>query len=115
MMRKIEVKIRQIIWAFKQSLNPTTYDLVIYKGKKYFIKSSLTGENIWNLFEKGEKEPTHYRVKGNDLKLIQSYKRFITVFKNDLLFQKQCWESIDYDNPIGTRLSYNNSEDIYYN
>ena len=54
-MRKIEVKIRQIIWAFKKSFEPTTYDFVIYKGEKYFIKSSLTGENIWNIFKKGEK------------------------------------------------------------
>jgi hypothetical protein len=113
-MRKIEVKIRQIIWAFKQSLKPTTYDLVIYQGKQYFIKSSLTGENVWNLFEKGEKVPTHKYIKGKELKVVQSVKRFINVFKNHLRFQKQSWDLIDCGNPIGTRLSYHNSEDIYF-
>ena len=113
-MRKIEVKIRQIIWALKQSFKPTTYDLVIYQGKVYYIKSSLTGENVWNLFEKGEKEPAHRYIKGENLKLVQSFKRFINVFKNHLRFQKQSWGLIDYGNPIGTRLSYNNSEDIYF-
>ena len=113
-MRKIEVKIRQIILAFKQSLKPTTYDLVIYQGKQYFIKSSFTGENVWNLFEKGEKEPTHRYIKGKELKVVQSVKRFINVFKNHLRFQKQSWNLIDCGNPIGTRLSYHNSEDIYF-
>ena len=113
-MRKIEVKIRQIIWAFKQSFKPTTYDFVIYQGEKYYIKSSLTGENVWNLFEKDEKEPTHRYIKGKDLKVVQSFKRFINVFKNHLIFQKQSWGLIDCGNPIGTRLSYNNSDDIYF-
>lgn len=113
-MRKIEVNFKQIIWAFKQSFKPTTYDLVSYQGKHYFIKSSLTGENVWNLFEKGEIKPTHKYIKGQDLKVIQSMKRFINVFKNHLRFQKQSWGLIDCGNSIGTRLSYNNSEDIYF-
>lgn len=113
-MRKIEVKIRQIIWAFKQSFKPTTYDFVIYQGEKYYIKSSLTGENVWNLFEKDEKEPIHRYIKGKDLKVVQSFNRFIHVFKNHLRFQKQSWGLIDCGNPIGTRLSYNNSDDIYF-
>ena len=113
-MRKIEVKVRQIIWAIKQSFKPTTYDLVIFQGKEYYIKSSLTDENVWNLFEKGEKEPTHRYIKGQDLKVVQSIKRFTNVFKNHLKFQKQSWGLIDCGNPIGTRLSYNNSEDIYF-
>jgi len=113
-MRKIEVTIRQIIWSFRQSFKPTTYDLVIYQGKQYFIKSSLTGENIWNLFEKGEKEPTHRYIKGQDLKIVHSIKRFVNVFRNHLRFQKQSWGSIDACNPIGTRLSYMSSENIYF-
>jgi hypothetical protein len=113
-MRKIEVKIRQIIWALKKSFKPTTYDLVVYQGKEYYIKSSFTGENVWNLFEKGTKEPTHIYIKGQDLKVVYSTKRFINVFKNLLRFQKQSWGLIDCGNPIGTRLSYNNSEDIYF-
>lgn len=111
-MRKIEVNIRQIIWSFKQFFKPTTYDLVNYQGKYYFIKPSLTGENIWNLFEHGKKEPTHKYIKGNSFKIIQSLTRFINVFKQHLIFQKQNWGLIDCTNPIGTRLSYNNSEDI---
>jgi hypothetical protein len=113
-MRKIEVKIRQIIWAFKQSFNPTNYDLVIYQGKEYFIKTSLAGENIWNLFVKYEIKPIHRYIKGQDLKVVHSFKRFINVFKTYLRFQKQNWGLIDYRNPIGTRLCYNNSDDIYF-
>lgn len=112
--RKIEVKIRQVFWAFMQSFKPTTYDLVLYKGKKYFIKSSLTGENIWNLFEQGTTEPTHRCIRGNDIKVVQSVKRFANVFKNHLRFQIQNWQLIDCDNPIGTRLSYYNSENIFF-
>jgi hypothetical protein len=113
-MRKLEVKIRQFIWAFKQSFKPTTYDLVIYQGEEYYIKSSLIGENVWNLFKKGINTPIHLQVKGNELKVVHSVNRFIKVFKNHLRFQVQYWGLIDHNNPIGTRLSYNNSDDIFY-
>lgn len=113
-MRKLEVKIKQIIWSLKQSFKPSTYDTVIYQGNKYFIKSSLTGENIWNLFEKGEKKPKHYRISGDELKIAYSLKRFINSFKKHLLFQRQNWGLIDCKNPIGTRLSYLSSENIYF-
>jgi len=113
-LRKTEVKIRQIIWAFKQSFKPMTYDFVIYQGEEYFIKSSLTGENVWNLFKKGEKEPIHRCIKGDDIEIVKSFKRFINVFKNHLRFQKESWGLIDYGNPIGTRLSYINSDNIYF-
>lgn len=113
-MRKIEVLIRQVVWSFKQTFKPTTYDLVIYQGRKYFIKSSLTGENVWNLFESGTKEPTHRYIDGDDIKVVQSLKRFISVFKKHLKFQKQNWMLIDCENPVGTRLCYNNSDDITF-
>lgn len=113
-MRKIEVKIRQIIWALKQSFKPTTYDFVVYQGEKYLIKASLTGENIWNLYVEGKKEPIHEFIKGSDFKVVLSLKRFVNVFNGHLRFQKQYWGLIDYRNPLGTRLSYNNSNDIYF-
>jgi hypothetical protein len=114
-MRKIEVKIRQIIWAYKKSFKPTTYDFVIYKGEKYFIKSSLTGENIWNLYKKGEKKPSHNYINGNNFKKINSLKLFTKNFKQHLNFQKQNWGSIDLNNSIGTRLSYISSDNIMFN
>lgn len=113
-MRKLEVKIRQIIWAINQSFKPTTHDKVIYKGNFYYIKSSLTGENVWNIFENGEKEPTHRYIKGQDLKVVHSYKRFIRVFKQHMFFQKTSWQRIDCSNPIGTRLSYISSDNIFF-
>ena len=113
--RQLEIKIRQIIWAFKKSFKPTSYDIIIYKGKQYYIKSSLIGENIWDLYENDKIDPTHRYIKCEEFKVIQSVKRFINVFKNYLIFQKQYWESIDLMNPIGKRLSFKNSDDIYFN
>ena len=113
-MRKIEVKIRQIIWAINQSLKPTTYDLVEYKNEKYYIKSSLTGEDIWNLSKKGDEKPTHYYIKGKDLKVVHSLKRFKNVFKHHMFFQWSSWQKIDCCNPIGSRLSYISSENIRF-
>lgn len=113
-MRKIEVKIRQIIWALKQSFKPTTYDKVIYNGNIYYIKSSLTGENIWNLFEKTKDKPTYSYIRGNELKIVHSFNRFIRVFKEHMFFQKTSWQRIDCSNPIGTRLSYISSDNIFF-
>ena len=87
-MREIEVKIRQIIWAFKISFRPTTYDRVEYKGDYYYIKSSLVGENIWNLFKKDAWLPTYRNILGNEFKIKNSLKRHILVFKFHLNFQK---------------------------
>lgn len=113
-MRKIEVIIRQLVWAFMQSFKPTSYDIVIYKGKRYYIKYNFSSENIWNLFDLNDHSLVKAHVKGSDLKIVQSLKRFVNVFKTHLTFQKQNWGSIDYCNPVGTRLSYNNSDDIYF-
>lgn len=113
-MRKLEVKIRQIIWSISQSFKPTTYDKVIYKGNLYYIKSSLTGEDIWNLFEKSKDKPTYSYIRGNEVKIVHSYKRFIIVFKQHMFFQKTSWQRIDCSNPIGRRLSYINSENISF-
>jgi len=113
-MRKAEVKIRQIIWAIKMSFKPTTYDLVEFKGNNYYIKSSLCGEDIWELYEKGNTKPVYSRIRGNELKIIKSFKRFKEVFKHYMRFQVTSWQSIDCRNPIGTRLSYINSENIKF-
>ena len=113
-MRKLEVKIRQFIWAFNKCFLPTTYDKVLYNGNMYFIKSSLCGENIWDLFELNRKTAVYSRIKGIDLKVIHSLKRFILVFKQHMFFQKTNWEKIDCMNPLGTRLSYINSENIFF-
>lgn len=113
-MRKLEVKVRQIIWAIGKSLKPTTYDLVEYKNEKYYVKSSLTGEDVWNLSKKGDEKPTHYYIKGKDLKVIHSFKRFKNAFKQYMFFQWSSWQKIDCRNPIGSRLSYESSENIYF-
>ena len=113
-MRKLEVKIRQIIWSINQSFKPTTYDLVEYQNEKYYIKSSLTGEDVWNLSKKGNEKPMYYYIKGKDLKIIHSFKRLKNVFKQHMFFQWSSWQRIDCFNPVGTRLSYLNSENIYF-
>jgi hypothetical protein len=114
-MRKLEVKIRQIIWAFIQTFSPTNGDKVLYKNKTYFIKSSLTGNDIWNLFDVNDSNNIVYKISGKKLTVIQSFKRFVTVFNQHMRFQKISWELIDQRNPIGTRLSYINSDNIVFN
>lgn len=74
----------------------------------------MIGYNIWDLFERGDKNPIHFRINGSELKLINSYKRFKSVFKNKLKFQKENWGTIDNNKPFGTRLSYHNSDDISF-
>lgn len=111
-MRKLEVKIRQIIWALNRLRTPSTYDLVIYKGNKYYVKSSLTGHNIWNLSIGGE---IKYRlIKGEELRVVYSFKRAKRVFKEMMRFQETSWQSIDLSKPLGTRLSYYNSDNIRF-
>lgn len=112
--RKLEVKIRQIIWAIKQSFLPTTYDIVIYQSNEYYILPSLTGNNTWDLYVKYSKKPTHRRICGSDLKIKNSYRRTFNQYKNKMNFQKQNWESIDCSKPIGSRLSYINSDNIRF-
>lgn len=113
-MRKIEVKIRQIIWALKQMKKPTTYDFVIYEKNKYYIKSSLSGHDVWSLFDPITNDRKHSHIVGSALKVVQSPKRNINAFKRHLKFQEQNWGSIDRINPVGTRLSYNNEDDIQF-
>jgi len=90
-MRKLEVKIRQIVWAIKKSFKPSTNDLVIYCGKDYFIKPSMTGEDTWNLFKFGENVVTHGLIDGNDLVVVHSFSRFVRRFRENLSFQEQNW------------------------
>jgi len=113
-MRKIEVKIRQIIWAFFSSFNITNYDEVLYNGKKYYVKSSLTGLDKWSLYTKQNVKPVYYSIKGKDLKLKNNITRFLKVFEEKMYFQVSNWQSIDLRNPLGTRLSYYNSENIMF-
>ena len=113
-MRKLEVKIRQIIWALNKIIKPTTYDIVLFNGNKYFIKSSLTGDNIWNLYKMGVDKPIYMHIRGNEFKIIHSLDRFVKCFKNHMKFQVQSWQQIDERKPIGTRLSYYNSDNIRF-
>ena len=114
LIRRIEVKIRQVFWSFRKAFRPVNYDIVVYKGEKFFIKTSFNGHDIWNLYKKGETNPAYKHIKGNELKIVHSVKRFICVFKDSLKFQEYAWGLIDCNNKIGTRLSYKNSEDIYF-
>lgn len=113
-MRKIEVRIRQIIWAAIQSFKPTTYDFVMYKGNKFYIKSSLSGESVWHLYQHGIEQPKYSYIKGSELKIVHSLDRFVKVFKQHLDFQKGSWGLIDCCKPIGRRLCYYSSENIKF-
>lgn len=113
-MRKLEVKLRQLLWAFKETFKPAAGDLVKYKGFKCYIRPTLTGYNTWHLRNIDSESPRFTYVKGSDLKIIRSIPQHIHRFKDLLRFQKQSWGSIDLIKPVGTRLSYNNSDDIQF-
>jgi len=113
-MRKIEVKLRQYIWSFKKCFKPSSYDLVIYQNETYYIKSSMVGNDIWNLYKHEIETPIFYRINGKKLKVKHSWKRFKNNFKQNLSFQEQNWQTIDLEKPFGTRLSYINSDNIVF-
>ena len=110
-MRKIEVKIRQIIWSICSIFEPHNYDIVLYKGDEYFIKSSLTGRNKWNLYSDAIKFNS---IHGTELKILHSMKRCLIIFNQSMKFQKDAWESIDCCHELGQRLSYINSDNIKF-
>lgn len=111
--RYFEVKIRQIVQSIKAIFIPTSYDEVYYEDVQFYVKPSYTGYNIWNLHLKNVKGVFLYRVNGEDLKIIHSFSRSVKVFKKHYKFLKNNWESVDIKNPIGSRLTYINSDDIY--
>tara|TARA_R110000782_G_scaffold40768_1_gene94077 strand:+ start:286 stop:630 length:345 start_codon:yes stop_codon:yes gene_type:complete len=114
-MRKLEVKIRQTIWAFKKSFEPSECFSVNYEGFEFVIKPSFTKDNCWNLYARGTKEPLFYRIDGNKLKVnYRSFKRWFSNFKSMYRHQKFSWYSIDIRKPIGTRLSYISSDNIRF-
>jgi hypothetical protein len=113
-MRNIEVAIRQLFWAIKRTFSPTTHDAVLYKNKVYFIRPSGKGHDRWNLFKSFGRPTTFRAIKGEDLQVLHSFKRTRFEFKSKLAFQHGYWGDIDRRSPIGTRLSYNNADDISF-
>lgn len=111
-MRRLDVKIRQLIWAIREAKKPQPYDKVQYGLGEYYIKSSFTGYNKWNLYPIGGDEVIHCNIKGENLIVINYYGRFIRTVLSKLKFQKQTWQRIDLQNPVGTRLSYINSDSV---
>lgn len=124
--RQIEVVIRQNLYAFVNSFKPTTYSIVKYQGDKFYIKSSLSGHNIWDLYPI-DKDKTIgkfwainpqtgaiHRIHGSQLVHVMSWRKFKEDFKSHLQHQKSSWRLIDNRKPIGTRLSYINSENIKF-
>ena len=114
-MRKIEVKIRHLFWAFKKSFEPSQCYSVNYNGVEFCIKPSFTKSNCWNLYHKGLDYPSFERIDGKDLKVnLVSFNRWFNHFKSMYKFQKWSWYNIDCKKPFGSRLSYINSDNIRF-
>ena len=114
-MRKIEVKIKHLIWAFKRSFEPAECYSVDYRGFTFVIKPSFTGSNKWNLYAKGINEILFSDVKSEDLKAnLISFNRWFNNFKSMYKFQKWSWYSIDCKKPLGSRISYINSDNTRF-
>jgi hypothetical protein len=114
-MRKIEVIIRQLIWAFNKSFDPAECFSVNYKGFELIVKPSFTKDNCWNLCKRNTDSSLLYRIEGSNLKVnYHSFKRWYENFKNMYRHQKWSWYSIDIRNPLGSRLSYISSDNIKF-
>lgn len=111
--RNIEVKILQIVWSISKAFQPDTYDYVKYVGQKMYIKSALTGHNKWNIYSNYDK-CVRRNINGDELTVCHSLTGLKSKFKQNLKFQKSNWESIDKRKPIGSRLSYINSNNIKF-
>lgn len=114
-MRKLEVKIKHVIWAFKESFKPSECYSVQFQGITCNIKPSFTGYNIWNVTPKITEGLTFYRVKGSELKVnLHSFNRVYQNFKHLYRHQKWSWYSIDIQKPFRSRISYINSDNIQF-
>lgn len=114
-MRKIEVKIRQIIWAFNESFKPSKCYSVEFQGVTCNIKHSFTGYNKWHVTSKLVPELKWRNIHGSELIVnLHSFKRWYNNFTSCYKHQKWSWYLIDIRNPLGTRLSYINSDNIKF-
>lgn len=107
LLRKLEVKIRYAIWAFRMLSRPTTNDKINYQGN---IGYCINGVNapMWKI------SLAQHRVHENKFLLIRDIKRDLQAFKQRYGFQMRSWYSIDYRNKLGSRISYYNSSNIKF-
>lgn len=114
--RKLEVKIKYINWAFQESFKANSNYYAKYKGNLYYLKNEIYDENIWSLISVKD---TNIKIQYVNIKefkvIIPTINRFIDTFKSKMFFQNSSWFSIDIRNPIGNRISYNNSSNIKFN
>src|SRR5690606_10150999 len=106
-MRKIEVKIRYIVWAYKRLSFPTTYDKINYQGDEGYCINGVNSP-MWLT------SLSNQRIHESKFLVIRSVKRDIIVFKEHYLFQLRYWYSIDNRNKLFTRISYYNSNNIKF-
>ncbi|UII80067.1 hypothetical protein [Flagellimonas sp. CMM7] len=107
-LRKLEVKIRYVLWAISQLKHPTSYDKVKHQTGEFIIKY---GNPNWIFVAShhGKKQ-----FKSTEFKVIRSRSRDWRVFKEKMKFQLGYWYNIDYQNPLFSRISYKNSDNIYF-
>lgn len=105
--RKLEVKIRYIIWAFKMLSYPTTYDKINYQGTLGVLTNGVNAPR-WKT------NITKNQIHQNTFLVIRGFKRDFRVFKQRYSFQMSSWYYIDYRNKLGSRISYYNSNDIRF-
>lgn len=107
LLRKLEVKIRYAIWAYQRLSYPTTYDKINYQGELGYCQNGVNAP-YWKISLKDE------RVHERHLLVIRDFKRDFRVFKQHYNFQMSYWYSIDYRNPLFSRISYLNSSNIKF-
>ena len=110
-MRKIIVKIKYAIWAFKKINKPHIGDVVVYESQKCFLIQGVSNP-YWNLIPISNenlnkpKRDIFRRVHIGEFCLNKSFKRKMWAFKQSYKFRIDNWLLIDtYDKSIFSPIS----------
>jgi len=100
MIRKIEVRIRYIIYALKTIGNPHLMEKVTYKGEKCSLIQGVNNP-YWDLLPLSPENLAkdhryiYHNIHISEFKLQPFIKRFWFVFKSSYRFAMGYWYSID--------------------
>lgn len=103
--RKLEVKIRYMIWSYKRLDYPTTGDEINYQGSIGYCVHGID-QPFWRI------TLSDHKVHENKFLVIRSFKRDWRVFWERYNFQMDYWYMIDCNGPMFTNIKYDEAKPI---
>lgn len=115
-MRKIEVKIRYAIWAFRKAFKPSPAYRAKMGGLMWDLRNDTHDEYVWTLVNHGiDADLVRTGVHASEFKtVIPSIRIFIARFKEMYCFQMTSWFIQDSCKTLGRRISYISSNNIQF-